>query len=362
MKPLALDKIASVTLNCRLGREVRVGTTFPCHEGDVVAVRVLSSKSTYDTLELCSGRFSQLKPGDVVAGALGHRRALRGFAGHLPERLAVGDRIHILNLGGVLGFCDSASPDVGQPFECEVLGQVLSFPHLAERVGVPANIAAGLSPPPDGFDCPVPVLAVVGTCMSAGKTQACTSLIQELAHRRLAVAGAKCTGVSLRRDILAMEDAGACATIIFTDLGVVTTTAANSAGLTRAMLQRLAAQRPDLIVLELGDGLLGAYGVDAILADPVIRASFRAVVLAAGDPVGAWGGVRRLQEEYGLVPDVVTGSATDNLAGTEVIERLIGVPAANARTDATRLANVVWPKLVCESASVLSGASSRSPR
>ncbi|MCA9320579.1 MAG: hypothetical protein KDB53_07585, partial [Planctomycetes bacterium] len=81
MKPLTLDKIASVTLNCQLAREVRVGPDFPCREGDIVAVRVLNAKSSYNTLELCSGRFSQLKPGDIVAGALGHRRALRGFAG-----------------------------------------------------------------------------------------------------------------------------------------------------------------------------------------------------------------------------------------------------------------------------------------
>ena len=57
----------------------------------MVAVRVLHDKSTYNQLELPSGRMAQVKRGDVIAGALGHRKALFGYSGHLPERLAPGD-------------------------------------------------------------------------------------------------------------------------------------------------------------------------------------------------------------------------------------------------------------------------------
>ncbi|MCA9320959.1 MAG: hypothetical protein KDB53_09505, partial [Planctomycetes bacterium] len=93
----------------------------------------------------------------------------------------------------------------------------------------------------------------------------------------------------------------------------------------------------DVIVLELGDGLLGPYGVSEILACPDIRKAFRAVVLAANDPVGAWGGALRLRQEYGIEPTVVTGPATDNLAGTEVVEKMAQVPAANARNSPREL-------------------------
>ena len=174
----------------------------------------------------------------------------------------------------------------------------------------------------------MPVVAVMGSCMNAGKTAAAVALVRELAHRGLVVDGAKATGVSLRRDILALEDAGARTTAIFTDLGIVSTSAANSAAVTRKLLTRLAtggAERPDLILLELGDGLLGAYGVDAILADAELRAAFTATVFAANDPVAAWGGVELLRREYGLEPTVVTGPATDNRSGAELIERKVGV-------------------------------------
>ena len=345
MKPLVLDKIASVTSNCRLAREVRVGTDLPCREGDVVAVRVLTRKATYDQLELTTGRFSQLKPGDVVAGALGHRRALRGYAGHVPKELVPGDTVQILNLGGVLGICESANPEVGRPFDCEVLGQVLHFPHVAQRVGVPANIAQGLPTPDEPLACDVPVVAVVGTAMNAGKTYACVSLIQELTRRRLRVAAAKATGVSLRRDILAMEDAGAFASRVFTDLGVVTTTESSAPGLTRCMLNQLARKSPDVIVLELGDGLLGRYGVNAILADEGLRRALTCVVLSAQDPVGAWGGWQLLRERYGIDVDLITGPATDNRAGTELIHGLVGCPGRNARTEAEEMAEEILRSL-----------------
>ena len=48
----------------------------------------------------------------------------------------------------------------------------------------------------------------------------------------------------------------------------------------------------DLVVIELGDGLLGAYGVMDVLRDASIRSATVAVVLAAPDPVAAWGGAQ----------------------------------------------------------------------
>jgi hypothetical protein len=346
MKTVVLDKVSSVTRSCQLKREVRLTPDIPCEEGVVVAVRVLTDKSTYNQLELPSGRMAQVKRGDIVVGALGHRHALFGYAGHLPTSLAPGDRIHLLNMGGVLGICDSVSPDLGPPFECEVLGAVLHFPYLGERIGVAARIG-GLPLDPDApvMTGGVPVVALVGSCMNCGKTAAACALVRELSHGGLIVDGLKATGVSLRRDVLAMEDAGARTTAIFTDLGVVTTTAANAASVTRTLLTRLAANRPDAIVAELGDGLLGAYGVAAILEDEKIRKAFTAVVLAANDPVAAWGGVRMLRERFGIEPAAVTGPATDNLAGTRIIEEQLGVPAINARLDAARLTERIRERL-----------------
>ena len=165
MRTIVVDKIASITQACGLGHEVRIATeNLPSEEGVIVVVEVLTSKSNYNTLELTSGRMAKVNKGDIVVGALGHRKALFGYSGHVPPTLAAGDIINMLNIGGVLGVCDSANPQHGKPFECRVLGVVLTFPYLGERIGVPAR--AGFRKL--DFDAPldaqgVPVVALAGT-------------------------------------------------------------------------------------------------------------------------------------------------------------------------------------------------------
>jgi hypothetical protein len=340
MRTIVVDKLASVAEGKDLSREIRVSPDIVAEEGVLVAARVLNAKSRYNTLELTSGRMAQVKKGDVIVGALGHRRALFGYSGNLPTKVAVGDVIQLLNLGGVMGVCNSINPAHGAPFDCEILGGVLEFPYLGERIGVPARV--GQFKPE--ADAPlnthgVPVIALAGTCMDSGKTAAAAAIVSRLHHNGLIVDAFKATGVALRRDILAMEDAGARDTMIFSDLGVVATTAQNAAGLTRQLLSTLAAGKPDVIIFELGDGLLGAYGVDAILADPELRAAFSAVVLCANDPVAAHGGVQILRDEFQIEPAVVTGPATDNQVGIDIITQRMNVPAFNALTHGVDLAD-----------------------
>jgi hypothetical protein len=342
MKSVVVDKIASVAQHSELGHELRLSGDIPCEEGVLVAARVLNNKTRYNQLELTSGRMATVNQGDVVVGALGHRKALRGYSGHLPTALEAGDTIQLLNIGGVLGICDSANPDVGPPFDCEVLGTVLHFPYLGERIGIPAR--AGRVQLDDGAPLVtgnVPVVALAGTCMDSGKTAAACAIVGRLRHLGLHVAACKATGVSLRRDILTMEDAGAAETMIFSDLGIVTTTADNGPALTRALLSSLATHKPDVIVLELGDGLLGAYGVEAILSDESIRDAFTVVILCANDPVSAWGGARILRDKFDIEPAVVTGPATDNAVGIDQIAERLSLPAINALSNGVALGDHV---------------------
>jgi hypothetical protein len=342
MRSVVVDKVASVTQACGLSHEVRIAADIPSEEGVVVVVEVLNNKSTYNTLELTSGRMAKVGKGDIVVGALGHRKALFGYSGHVPPAVKPGDIIQMLNIGGVLGICDSINPDKGQPFDCRVLGVVLHFPYLGERIGVPARVGHK----PLDFEAKldtrgVPVVALAGTCMEAGKTAAACAVISRMRHRGLVIDAFKATGVSLRRDILAMEDSGARRSAIFTDLGIVTTTKINGPALTRTMLTDLSTGKPDVIVFELGDGILGTYGVDAILECPDIRAALTGVILSANDPVAAWGGVKLLRDRFGIEPCVVTGPSTDNQVGVEIITSQLGVAAFNAITDGAALGDCV---------------------
>jgi len=342
MKSVVVDKIASITQACSLGHELRISAEIPAEEGVVIVAEILNNKSTYNTLELTSGRMAKVARGDVVVGALGPRKALFGYSGHVPESLKPGDVIQMLNIGGVMGLCDSATPDKGKPFDCRVLGVVLRFPYLGERIGVPARVGYRRLDFAATLDARnVPVVALAGTCMEAGKTAAAAAIVSRMRHRGLVVDAFKATGVSLRRDIMAFEDAGARKSMIFTDLGVVTTSPRTGPALTRTMLTDLAAGKPDAIVFELGDGLLGTYGVDAILECEDIRRALSGVVLSANDPVAAWGGVKLLRERFKVDPCMVTGPATDNQVGVDIIRQQMNVAACNAISNPAALGDAI---------------------
>ena len=347
MKRCRLDKVASVTIRLGLDPNAILGEDIPAEAGTVLACRVLNAKTAYNTLEDVHGRMVTLHPGDIIAGALGHRDALYGYSGHVPDRVQPGDELQLLNLGGVIGTGAAATAAQGAPFRLEVLGCVLEFPYLGTRVGLPANVARAALPRreirADG-GCP-PIVSLVGTCMDAGKTTAAAVLIAEMSRRGLRVAAGKLTGVSLRRDVLQMRDSGASPVAVFTDFGVVTTSRENAVGAAHALVAHLSESEPDVLVLEMGDGLLGTYGVDAILEDVAVKDAIRTTVLCAQDPVGAWGAREILRDRFDLDVDVVCGRVTDGPTGVRFCREMLGVPAWNALRDGVSLADAVLATL-----------------
>jgi hypothetical protein len=336
-----LDRISSSTRNAHLTPEVIVGDRINAAEGYVLAVRILEDKSTYNTVEDVTGRMVALRAGDVLAGTLGTRRALRGYAGVVPPTIAVGDTIDVLNLGGILGRCTSVNPEIGPPFKAAVLGAILTFPELGDRVGRPAHIRDLAVPPADRLEGEVPVVYVAGTCMNAGKTVAATELVRGLTRSGLRVAAAKLTGVSLMRDALSMQDAGAVAALTFNDVGVASTHAGVTVPTAKGIFNRLGQSRPDVIVAELGDGILGEYGVQDILHDPELMAVGAAYVMAAPDPVACWGAAELMRRNYHLPITAITGPATDNEVGITYVQAELGLAAHNARRDADGLVAAV---------------------
>ncbi len=327
---IRLDKIASSTVHLGLSRNVVVSPEVTSTAGAVVAVRLLDGGAGV-TIENPQGRMMKCREGDVLCGVLGRREALRGFAGTIPEQVEAGDVLHLLNRGGVIGYCPDGHPELGPAPRVEVLGSVVRFADLERQHGTTANIFPGpvaLADP--GQDLGVPVVFVVGTTMHAGKTAAACAIVRGATVAGMRVVALKVTGVALRRDTLEMQDYGAVSAVSFADVGFPSTIDVDVVRGAWGCLVDAAARRPDLLVVELGDGLMGQYGVKEVLQSEGIAAVARAIVLSANDPVGAWGG-QQLLAEMGLPTTVITGPATDNEAGCRSIASRTSVPAINAR-------------------------------
>lgn len=336
---LRADKIASSTKRLGLQAEVEVfqGPWLP-KIGDVVAIRTLTDSATYNHLELVGGRVARINVGDVILGVLGRRQALKGFVGELPGLLRSGDRLHLLNQGGVIGLCTGFFHEMGRPIEAELVGRVI-------QGGQGLDLQDTALPAVDRLQDCAPLIVVAGTCMQAGKTRAAAEIIKRFSREGWKVSAAKLSGVACLRDTLHMEDHGATETLSFLDCGYPSTVGVDDlAGVARSILAALMEKEPEIIVLELGDGLLGGYKVGRIFEAPDIVERCAAVVFCANDFVGAWGGIQIL-EKKGIGIDVIAGPTTDSLMGMEYIEAELGVPAANAVTHGDKLFSLLEAKI-----------------
>jgi hypothetical protein len=331
-----IDKTGSATTPLTLGKRVRVtGTTEEPRVGDVVAVRALTESVTYGNIELPSGRLAKINRGDILLGVLGRRRALKGFVGDVPLSVSAGDRLHLLNMGGVIGECKGHHSSLTDAIELEVIGIV------CDEIGLPMNIAdAGLLPS-DTLHESAPVVMVAGSCMNSGKTVAAIEIIRQAANAGLKVAGVKLTGIACLRDTLNMQDHGAFMTASFLDCGLPSTVdCENLSSMAKGIFNHVNSFEPDLIVAELGDGIIGGYGVDDILRDPELKDRISSLVFCASDYVGVVGGVATLRD-VGIEISVIAGSVTDSQMGEEFIQTSFGLPAGNARRSGEKLFELV---------------------
>jgi len=334
------DKIGSASSPLNLSRTVALVSSSPTpRAGDVIVVRALTDSATYNMLDLPSGRLAKINPGDLLIGVLGRRRALKGFVGDVPETASAGDHLHLLNMGGVIGYCTGHHSSLGDAIKVEVFGLA------CDDGGRILNIADVALQALTRLGDTAPIVMVAGTSMNSGKTYAATELIKQATHAGLRVAGAKLSGVACLRDTLNMADHGAIATASFLDCGLPSTVdAGDLAPIAKAIIARLNESSPDLIVIELGDGILGGYSVDSIFDDMELREATVALIFCASDYVGAWGGIELLRQR-GIEVSLVSGSVTDSQMGEDYIEKEFGVPAANAKRHATLLYDLIKPKI-----------------
>src|ERR1051325_9391744 len=159
------DKIASSTVNLGLSNELEITASCEARAGNVVIVRALTDNATYNTLELVTGRIAKINPGDIIAGVLGYRRALKGFIGDVPASVEAGDRLHLLNLGGLIGQCLGHHHSLNNAIEVEVIG-------MPVRGGRILNISEAAIAQRSEMTATVPLVLVAGTCMNSGKTYA----------------------------------------------------------------------------------------------------------------------------------------------------------------------------------------------
>jgi hypothetical protein len=272
--------------------------------GDYVVTEVTESVSRR-IVELSTGRVIEVAEGDMLVGAFGRREATLEATGDW-SRIGEDGACEILSGGGLIGREVSRSmleqPLIHLQYRGHPTRQGVK---VTTHDFVPASV-------PRRFE--LPVLLIVGTSMSAGKTTTARLLIRQLKLLApLKVIGAKLAGAARYRDALSMMDAGADFIFDFVDAGLPSTVCA----------EEMAALEADVAVIELGASPLEPY--NGALAWETLKDNARLTVLCASDPYSVIG----VMNAYGTEPDFVTGPASNTEAGVKLVEKLADVRAVN---------------------------------
>ena len=339
MNTMQVTYVCSTAAKTGLDRDVTLSDYVVAQEGYCIVVEALESKAIYNQIECSDGEFRTIAKGDVFVGVLGERKALKGYSGQVPRIALPGDTLNVLNLGGIIGNCTSDHPEFGPALRVRVIGAAMV---QSDGMWVHARLQDHALPEVENLKESVPLIFVSGTAMDTGKTWACCELVQRLSRKGYRVAAAKATGASLMRDVRLIERHGAVAIATFTDTGIVCSASKTMAKNVKGIIHHLnTTADPYVIVVELGDGIIGYYGVDELLQDKELQSFCVAHIVTGVDLAGIWAAQTLFKDRYHANIAMVTGPVTDNGVGRQYIRQVMGIPAINAREDPQEMGDLI---------------------
>jgi len=288
--------------------------------GDLVVARV-EEIGHHTRIERPDGRKATLFPGDEVLLACGARYAPDQFEADCPA--SVGPA-HLAAAGGIAGVVRNSHTRMKPATTITILGAAHDSDGV--RLNLDAyRVSTAVQP------VRVPVIAVCGTSMNAGKTYTVGSIVRGLTRSGLKTAAIKVTGTGAGGDLWMFRDCGAAHVRDFTDAGFASTYRVSVddifTGL-RHLITEAETAGADVVVLELADGLQQSETSSLLLRDS-FQSMLTSVVFAAGDAMGAQAGLAWLRRA-GLPARAVSGCLTQSPLAMRELDMSVDLPCLTA--------------------------------
>lgn len=304
------------------GYHLEYGSDIVPRAGDVVLARV-TEIGKHTRLESAVSRRQLLFPGQEILIAYGDRYAPDQFLAHVPASLAPAD---LVAAGGLASEVIEMHATIDGATRIEPIGL------LADRSGrvtldrhAPLGSTATVSAP--SREATPPVIAVFGSSMNSGKSTVLGSVVNGFVNAGHQVAAGKSTGTGAGNDPNQFRDAGASTVLDFTDFGYATTYQLGHQRIRDifvAMVDELAATGPDVVIIEVADGVYQEE-TRMLLEDPAFHERVDRVVFASQDALGAVAGMQVL-EAAGVTTSAVSGVVTASPLATREAAALLDVP------------------------------------
>src|ERR1051326_2297992 len=277
----------------------------PSHQpaaGDLALVRV-DKTGFHKQLTTADNRRMRLYPGARFVGVFGNRYACDAYEAEVegPEHLS------LLTGAGMIGTVKSKNDAMADPTRVSLIG------YLRSADGATLNLKEQLFRRTGPGRAPRSLIYIVGSGMNSGKTTTAALLTKGLSGLGLNVAACKLTGSVSNHDPDELAAAAARQVTHFCDFGFPAPAPCErqeSLDLFLAMLAEVNAGRPDVVLMELADGLLQRETA-MLLSEPEVQRAARGVVLTAESSLAALYGTQRLRK-LGFNVIAVSGKFTSS--------------------------------------------------
>jgi hypothetical protein len=302
--------------------ETKVHTYTP-KMGDVALFEVVEI-GKHKTVQHESKRLVTILEGDYILAAFANRYATAQFEGYVPDKPT--EIVEILGAGGAIGLVKSknASFDHVEATKLRLIG------YATDEKGDVTNTIY-FNKTKSTFRGEVPnsakVILSIGSTMDSGKTTTAAYLAKGLKTTGKKVAFIKLTGTSYTKDKDLVYDCGADISIDFINAGYPSTYMVSKPDLLdlyQTLLDQLAVEKPDYIVMEIADGLV-QLETEFLLREKSFMDTVYKVVFSGGDSLAAFWGISFL-EELGHKPSIIAGRFTMSPLLIQEVEDRIDIP------------------------------------
>ena len=299
--------------------------------GDLALVQV-KEIGKHTSMVMIDNKKMRIYENDLLVGVFGNRYATDAFEGIVDD---VND-LSILTAAGMIGTFKSKHSEVGRPTSVSFIG------FLSDEKGKRTNLRELK------FNKSLPrtpiknLLVVVGSGMNSGKTTASSKLIKGLSKKGLKISACKLTGSVSNRDQDEMRSASAKSIIDFSDYGFPSTYLCSKEDLMdlfNTMLTDMENINPDIIVMEIADGILQRETA-MILADQSIKKLIKAVILTAESATSALYATEHLQK-LGYKVIAVSGTITSSPLSVREFSEHSKIPVASSADCGDELVDIV---------------------
>jgi hypothetical protein len=281
----------------------------------------------HSSLENKSGRIHNIHNDTKALFVFGNRYAPDYYEGFVPDQML--DEVDLLARSGLIGLVKTKSSVVKDPTRVKILG------YVCDQTGSILNTRTFSLIKPKNMVKTEPrarMSLVCGTAMNSGKSRAAAACCWTLSSLGYGVRASKITGTASLKDILHMNDAGAYPYTDFTYLGYPSTYMLSEMELLdifNCLDLKYANNPKNFWVVELADGIIQRETA-LLLKSPAVRTRIDKLIFCANDAFGGIGGLTILREEFGLIPDALSGICSSSPLHVRELAEFTNIPIFNS--------------------------------